>query len=53
MEEAYDQPYKESFEGRVGAYWGLFDASRDQKFSLNEPVTEDPNWPWKAAISHH
>jgi exo-beta-1,3-glucanase (GH17 family)/cellulose synthase/poly-beta-1,6-N-acetylglucosamine synthase-like glycosyltransferase len=51
LEEAYDQPYKESFEGRVGAYWGLFDARRDPKFSLNEPVTEDPNWPWKAAIS--
>jgi len=51
IEESYDQPYKESFEGRVGAYWGLFDARRDPKFSLSEPVTEDPNWPWKAAIS--
>ena len=51
IEEAYDQPYKESFEGRVGAYWGLFDAARDPKFSLAEPVTEDPSWPWKAAIS--
>jgi exo-beta-1,3-glucanase (GH17 family)/cellulose synthase/poly-beta-1,6-N-acetylglucosamine synthase-like glycosyltransferase len=51
IEEAYDQPYKEAFEGRVGAYWGLFDAARDPKFSLTEPVTEDPNWPWKAAVS--
>jgi exo-beta-1,3-glucanase (GH17 family)/cellulose synthase/poly-beta-1,6-N-acetylglucosamine synthase-like glycosyltransferase len=49
--ESYDQPYKESFEGRVGAYWGLFDAVRDPKFALAEPVTEDPSWPWKAAIS--
>jgi exo-beta-1,3-glucanase (GH17 family)/cellulose synthase/poly-beta-1,6-N-acetylglucosamine synthase-like glycosyltransferase len=51
IEESYDQPYKESFEGRVGAYWGLFDAARDPKFSLSEPVTEDPSWPWKAATS--
>ncbi|HEX3897298.1 MAG TPA: glycosyltransferase, partial [Rudaea sp.] len=49
--ESYDQPYKESFEGRVGAYWGMFGADREPKFALAEPVTEDPAWPWKAAIS--
>ncbi|HEX4481782.1 MAG TPA: glycosyltransferase [Rudaea sp.] len=51
IEESYDQPYKESFEGRVGAYWGLFGADREPKFALAEPVEEDPSWPWKAAIS--
>jgi exo-beta-1,3-glucanase (GH17 family)/cellulose synthase/poly-beta-1,6-N-acetylglucosamine synthase-like glycosyltransferase len=30
--EAFDQPWK-SFEGSVGPYWGLFDASRQSKFS--------------------
>lgn len=30
--EAFDQPWK-SFEGSVGAYWGLFDADRQPKFS--------------------
>ena len=30
--EAFDQPWK-SFEGSVGAYWGLFDAERQPKFS--------------------
>jgi exo-beta-1,3-glucanase (GH17 family) len=30
--EALDQPWK-SFEGSVGAYWGVFDASRHAKFS--------------------
>jgi exo-beta-1,3-glucanase (GH17 family)/cellulose synthase/poly-beta-1,6-N-acetylglucosamine synthase-like glycosyltransferase len=30
--EAFDQPWK-SFEGSVGAYWGLFDAARQPKFS--------------------
>jgi exo-beta-1,3-glucanase (GH17 family)/cellulose synthase/poly-beta-1,6-N-acetylglucosamine synthase-like glycosyltransferase len=49
--ESYDQPYKEPFEGRVGQYWGMFNADREAKFTLTEPVTEDPTWPWKAAIS--
>jgi exo-beta-1,3-glucanase (GH17 family)/cellulose synthase/poly-beta-1,6-N-acetylglucosamine synthase-like glycosyltransferase len=30
--EAIDQPWK-TFEGSVGPYWGLFDASRQAKFS--------------------
>ena len=30
--EAFDQPWK-SFEGSVGAYWGLFDAAREPKFA--------------------
>jgi cellulose synthase/poly-beta-1,6-N-acetylglucosamine synthase-like glycosyltransferase/exo-beta-1,3-glucanase (GH17 family) len=36
--EAYDQPWK-SFEGSVGAYWGLFDASREPKFAWIGPIT--------------
>ncbi|HEY1543246.1 MAG TPA: glycosyltransferase [Xanthobacteraceae bacterium] len=32
--EAYDQPWK-SFEGSVGAYWGILDTSRHAKFSLD------------------
>ena len=31
--EAIDQPWK-TFEGGVGPYWGLFDASRQAKFRL-------------------
>jgi exo-beta-1,3-glucanase (GH17 family)/cellulose synthase/poly-beta-1,6-N-acetylglucosamine synthase-like glycosyltransferase len=31
--EAFDQPWK-TFEGSVGAYWGLFDAGRNLKFDL-------------------
>jgi exo-beta-1,3-glucanase (GH17 family)/cellulose synthase/poly-beta-1,6-N-acetylglucosamine synthase-like glycosyltransferase len=49
--EAFDQPWKEPFEGRVGAYWGLFGADRLPKFALTGPVIEDPNWPWKATIA--
>ena len=30
--EAYDQPWK-TFEGGVGPYWGMFDTSRQPKFS--------------------
>jgi len=36
--EAFDQPWK-TFEGSVGAYWGLFDASRQLKFDLEGIVT--------------
>lgn len=37
--EAYDQSWKANLEGTVGARWGIFDASRHEKFSLNGPVT--------------
>jgi cellulose synthase/poly-beta-1,6-N-acetylglucosamine synthase-like glycosyltransferase/exo-beta-1,3-glucanase (GH17 family) len=35
--EAYDQPWK-TFEGSVGAYWGIFDTSRHAKFSLDGEI---------------
>jgi len=37
--EAIDQPWK-TFEGGVGPYWGLFDASRQPKFSWTGPITD-------------
>src|ERR1700728_2934156 len=37
--EAIDQPWK-TFEGGVGPYWGLFDASREAKFSWTGPITD-------------
>jgi len=49
--EAFDQPWKESAEGRVGAYWGVFDAYREPKFALTGPVREDEDWWQKAALS--
>ncbi|MEP6938932.1 MAG: glycosyltransferase, partial [Rudaea sp.] len=49
--EAFDQPWKENIEGRVGAYWGVFGADRQPKFSFTGPVTEDPSWPTKALIA--
>jgi exo-beta-1,3-glucanase (GH17 family)/cellulose synthase/poly-beta-1,6-N-acetylglucosamine synthase-like glycosyltransferase len=36
--EAYDQPWK-TFEGGVGPYWGLFDTSRQPKFSWSGPLS--------------
>ncbi len=44
--EAIDQPHKTN-EGGVGAYWGLFDSSRDAKFTWTGPVS-DPDY-WKIA----
>lgn len=42
--EAYDQPWKAGPEGAVGAYWGVFDAATEAKFSLTGIVTALPNW---------
>lgn len=49
--EAFDQPWKEAGEGRVGAYWGMFDAFRQLKYPLTGPVDEDPAWRVKAIAS--
>ena len=47
--EAYDQPWK-SFEGSVGSYWGMFDASRTAKFSWTGPIV-NPDYNKLAAIA--
>jgi cellulose synthase/poly-beta-1,6-N-acetylglucosamine synthase-like glycosyltransferase/exo-beta-1,3-glucanase (GH17 family) len=44
--EAIDQPEK-LFEGNVGPYWGIFDASLRAKFSWTGPIV-DPHY-WKTA----
>jgi exo-beta-1,3-glucanase (GH17 family)/cellulose synthase/poly-beta-1,6-N-acetylglucosamine synthase-like glycosyltransferase len=41
--EAIDQPWK-VFEGSVGPYWGLFDASRRPKFRWSGPVFDANHW---------
>lgn len=45
--EAIDQPWK-YFEGGVGPYWGVLNASREPKFNWTGPVV-DPNY-WKLAV---
>ena len=42
--EAYDQPWKGSHEGAVGAYWGLFDAVGNPKFSFTGMLRSFPAW---------
>ncbi|MGA9664791.1 MAG: glycosyltransferase [Pseudomonas alloputida] len=42
--EAYDQPWKASDEGSVGAYWGVYNAERKQKFNFDGPVVAIPQW---------
>ncbi|HLY05594.1 MAG TPA: glycosyltransferase [Rhizomicrobium sp.] len=44
LEEAYDQPWKGSHEGAVGAYWGLFDAVGNPKFSFTGMLRAFPAW---------
>jgi cellulose synthase/poly-beta-1,6-N-acetylglucosamine synthase-like glycosyltransferase/exo-beta-1,3-glucanase (GH17 family) len=41
--EAIDQPWK-TFEGGVGPYWGMFDASREPKFSWTGTITNPDHW---------
>jgi exo-beta-1,3-glucanase (GH17 family)/cellulose synthase/poly-beta-1,6-N-acetylglucosamine synthase-like glycosyltransferase len=41
--EAIDQPWK-IFEGGVGPYWGLYDASRHAKFSWTGPIGNPDHW---------
>lgn len=49
--EAIDQPWKRTNEGRTGAYWGIFNADREPKFSFVGPVVPDPSWPRKATVA--
>jgi cellulose synthase/poly-beta-1,6-N-acetylglucosamine synthase-like glycosyltransferase/exo-beta-1,3-glucanase (GH17 family) len=41
--EAIDQPWK-IFEGGVGPYWGIFDASRQPKFAWTGTITNPDHW---------
>ena len=41
--EAIDQPEK-LFEGNVGPYWGIFDASLQPKFSWTGPLVDSDYW---------
>ncbi|HCU25294.1 MAG TPA: cellulose synthase [Deltaproteobacteria bacterium] len=49
--EAFDQPWKSSIEGRAGEHWGVMDADRHDKFPIQGPVLEDPNWKYWALWS--
>ncbi|MFA5982971.1 MAG: glycosyl hydrolase family 17 protein [Methylococcaceae bacterium] len=42
--EAFNQSWKSSLEGVVGANWGLFSADRKPVFPLTGKVMETPNW---------
>ena len=41
--EAIDQPWK-TFEGGVGPYWGMLDASRHPKFAWTGAITSPDHW---------
>jgi cellulose synthase/poly-beta-1,6-N-acetylglucosamine synthase-like glycosyltransferase len=41
--EAIDQPWK-FFEGGVGPYWGMLNASREPKFSWTGPIVNENYW---------
>lgn len=41
--EAIDQPWK-FFEGGVGPYWGILNASREPKFAWSGPIIDQDYW---------
>ncbi len=49
--EAFDQPWKSETEGAVGAYWGVYDVYRNQKFAFTEPIVRVPQWRTLAGAS--
>ena len=49
--EAFDQPWKSNLEGGVGAYWGVYDVTRQPKFVFTDPIVRVPEWHLLAGIS--
>lgn len=49
--EAFDQLWKVKIEGAIGSYWGVYNAEREPKFALAQPVVRIPNWHELAALS--
>jgi exo-beta-1,3-glucanase (GH17 family)/cellulose synthase/poly-beta-1,6-N-acetylglucosamine synthase-like glycosyltransferase len=49
--EAFDQPWKATSEGAVGAYWGVYDVYRQPKFEFTRPIIKIPEWRTLAGIS--
>jgi len=49
--EAFDQPWKTSDEGSVGAYWGVYNLDRQPKFNFEGPVVAIPQWRLLAVAS--
>jgi len=49
--EAFDQPWKTDSEGSVGAYWGVYDVFRNQKFTFTDPIVRVPHWRLLATTS--
>jgi cellulose synthase/poly-beta-1,6-N-acetylglucosamine synthase-like glycosyltransferase/exo-beta-1,3-glucanase (GH17 family) len=46
--EAFDEPWKINTEGGVGAYWGIWNASRQAKPALQGILVNYQNWRWLA-----
>ena len=49
--EAFDQPWKTSFEGRAAGYWGVMDLDRGTKWAMSGDVQETPGWTGWAGAS--
>jgi exo-beta-1,3-glucanase (GH17 family)/cellulose synthase/poly-beta-1,6-N-acetylglucosamine synthase-like glycosyltransferase len=49
--EAFDQPWKQRTEGAVGAYWGVYNLDRQQKFEFTKPIVKTPEWRVLGVIS--
>ncbi len=49
--EAFDQPWKRDTEGAVGAYWGVYNVARQEKFPFTQPIVPIADWTLLAGLS--
>ena len=47
--EGFDQPWKRSFEGAMGGYWGLFDQFGQARVQIGGRIREDVHW-WRGPL---
>lgn len=47
--EGFDQPWKRSFEGAMGGYWGLFDQFGQARVQISGSIAEDAYW-WRGWV---
>ncbi|HYD99698.1 MAG TPA: glycosyl hydrolase family 17 protein, partial [Alphaproteobacteria bacterium] len=49
--EAFDQEWKSTQEGTMGANWGLFGVDRTPKLPDGGVIVDNPNWPLHCAVA--
>ena len=48
--EAFDQPWKRSFEGAMGGHWGLFDKFGNERVAPRSQAVVEDAWWWRGPL---